>query len=498
MQTARVFLLLCIVSLSTGCRNVAIGTAAPPVPADMPEETINPAISSLRLPIVLPLPVLRERIEGAIPSGFTGNRSLGNFGPAAENNLEWSLARSPITLTGTGGTLNISATIGGTVRVQGKIRPIRGDIGKLLGKLRPSVPYSQSASLEASSNISISPILQSDWSLEPNIDAHVVMTEAVARIADVFDLSFRGEIQPGLDRQVEQLKQQFAVEIKNNRTLQDEARQLWQRLCEPLTVSMGQGAPDLALIISPKGLFVGQPGFDNGEARIMIGLDAILSLGSSGGETVPCPDFPAELRPLQVESPMQTVLSMPITIGYGDLNRLAGLALRDAKDVTAEGVMAKVSRITIGPYGDRLLVSLTGDFKETRWFGVSASGTLHLVAKPILLDGGSALGFSNAEVLGASRAELGAVAATLVSVLAPQIEAAINATRLDLAAPLDDAQRRAEKATAQLLLNVGPLRVRTAKVNGLSVAGLSHDQSALTLQAQANIALEAEVTRLEP
>ena len=149
------------------------------------------------------------------------------------------------------GRFSLSTRIGGTATVRGRVQPIRGVIGKLLGELKPSIPYSQTVWLAARVVASAAPELTEDWRLQPNIQGTVQLEEARARIAKVFDLSLKDTLQNQVKGAINK-----EVALLNQRVVQDDfveraARDAWVELCRPIMVS-DVGDEPLFFSISPQ------------------------------------------------------------------------------------------------------------------------------------------------------------------------------------------------------------------------------------------------------
>jgi hypothetical protein len=404
------------------------------------------------------------------------------------------LARSPLSVSGADAKLSVATSIGGTVTVRGKIQPIRGDVGKILGKLKikPSQPYSQTADIGADVSASAAPQLQADWSVTPNLTGQATMREASVRIAGIFDLSFRSELQGDVDKAVNNAVADLNARLAADRTLKTKAAEAWAELCKPLPVSAGEGLPDLSLRVSPRGFIATQPIINADGVRLDLGLDAVVRLTSVGEPAEDCPPFNETLT-ITESTDGVTAVSLRADLGFEALSQALETLRAEKPEVSGSGVEAELSRITVGPLGDRLLLAVDGTFSESSWFGASAMGTIYLAATPKLDAARQMLGFDNVSIDAASRDALSSVAVVLGNALSPLIESKLKDMTFDLKPEIEKARGAANAAAVKLKDEKNPVHVSEAALDDLKLAQLWHDDAGihLTIEARGRIALEA-------
>ena len=482
---------LSLAILLAGCNNNQTIDSRPPLATGAGAvPTAKP--SRIRFPVSVSIDTLQQYANVAVPPAVSGSKGLGNFGPAAGNSLSWNLARLPVAVSGGGGRLTVATSIGGSVTVRGSIQPIRGDIGKLLGKLKPSQPYSQTADVGADILASIAPQLQADWSVVPHLAGQAIVREASARIAGIFDLSFRGELQGPVNDAVNRTVADLNARIAADRTLKGKALEAWTKLCEPVPVPVGNGLPDLSLRVSPRGFVATQPVIDASSVRLDLGLDAVVRLVPATTPAEACPPF-NETMTIAASTDGVTSVALSADFGYDALNQALEAVRSKQPKVSGSGVEAEFSKIALAPLGDLLLLEVDGRFTETSFFGASATGTIYLAARPELDVAGQRLGFSNVSIDAASRDALGRVAVALGSTLSPLIESRLKEMTIDLRPVIEKARDSAAAAAAKLKDAKGPVRVSEAALDDQSLASLWHDAAGVHVAIEANgrIALEA-------
>jgi len=484
-----------VVSTVTGCDEPIVAPERPLPEGTSPAPPL--ASSELRVPITVSMDALRAYAESAVPPAVSGQKGLGNFGPAANNELQWSFSRSPLSVSGADGRIAVATSIGGRVTVHGSIQPIRGDLGRFLRRLRPSQPYSQSADVGVDFSASIAPTLRPDWRIEPNLAAQAIVREASARVVGIFDLSFRGELQGPLDAAVENERAKLAQRIVDDQTVRREAEKAWTTLCQPIPVRTGAGGPLLSLRISPIGFEASQPAIGPDGVRLDLGLGARLALVGANEPVGDCPPFPAELS-IRPALDGTTVLSVDGTL---DAVTVADLleAQRKANPVwEANGLRVDVDRLALRPNGAGLVLAVEGRFSETRWFGAAARGTVYLTAKPVLDPVRRQLRLDGVALDVASASALDGVAAAFGQLLAPLLAARLEGVTIDLDPTLRTARERANAALAGAGAGApSGIAVRVATVDDVSLAALWMDPDAIHVRAEAKGRIELAVTEIE-
>ncbi len=452
----------------------------------------EPSVSSIRIPITIAHETLAGFANVSVETSVQGGNQLGNFGPASGNSIRWSLSRTPIAVSGADGRLTVSTAVNGSVTVAGSIKPIRGDIGKLLGRANPSQPYSQTADVGASLTVSAAPELHTDWSIEPNLQASANVHEASARIMGLFDISFRSELQGPLDEAVTKERDKLSELIRSDQSLRNEAMKAWTELCRPIPVVVGDGLPDLSLRIEPKVFAATQPVINAGGVSVELGLEAFVRLTSAGEASGECPPFNETLA-LAAAPDGGVTISLQAKLDYRSINTALEKVRAANPVVSAPGVEAQLSRVTLSPLGSSLLVTVEGRFAETRFFGAGANGTLYLAVSPELDETEQTVTLRGATLHVESREALLKVAAALSSLLGPAIEARIAAVSFDLKPEIEKLRGDVNKAAEALRTQSGPTRASEAMLDSIALGALWHDETGVhvTVQATGRVALEA-------
>jgi len=463
-----------------------------------PASVKAPLITTSRIlvPLSISTALILKKVENSVPRTQSGSKGLRNFGPAADNSLSYSFNRSDISMSGHGGALKAAGEVKGTVRVQGRIKPVRGTAGKLLGKVNPRVPYSQSLNLTGKISAKISPRILPNWRIQPNLSGAVTLTEARARIANAFDLSLRGEIQPDVNNKVAQEITRLNQQIANDTTLENEARKQWVRLCEPIPI--GNEDAQFYLHVTPIGFLASQPVIDSNNISISLGLDAKLQLSDKTRLDAQCPEFNSTLRILEsVQS--QTSLSINGNVSYEALNNLLDRELGKELIDETTNIMVLPEEIEIANHGDKLLLTVQAEFVQDGWFwDTKTKGTIYLEAKPVLDAESQKIRFENVKLSINSKEALGKVFSTLVTAFSSLIENEVTKISIDLVPEIDKAKAKVASLKDKLQDDQNnPIAVQEMKLDDLTLAGIWHDSKAIYVSINASGTMSAEILQIE-
>ena len=448
-----------------------------PMPPPIVAHSFETPASELLVPFEVSLHQVSQATETTVPRTISDQKGLPNFGPTAGNRVGWHLTRNKILVSASNGRLHLETKIAGTATVRGKIQPIRGSVGKLLGKLKPSVPYSQTVRLAATVRASTAPELNEDWRIQPKIQGKVSLRKARARIAKVINLSLRDTLQDDVDRAVNKEVAQLNKRVAGDDFLEKAARDAWIQLCRPISLyDVGQ-AP-LYLVIKPLNFLAKQPEVEGMSVRLGLGLRAKMALISKSPEDVGCGEFPQKLTVVK-EVAGESVVALEAALSYSFLNAVLAEQVRRGGVVEADGARAEIKAVTLEPFGTRLLATVEGSFRETKFLGARVQGKIFFEVEPTLDAKRQAINIAQAKIGASSQQALGKVAAGVLSILAGAIEKQLQHFTLDLKPLAEKERERASKALMRLTKKQDTLQFSKAKILEIRLERLQVDNSGL-------------------
>jgi hypothetical protein len=427
--------------------------APAPAKIDAQPAPANPPMSRIFATVSASLERLKQELEKAAPQSQSGARGDPVGNPVIDDVLEWNASRSPITISGGDNAISASTTIGGTVRIRGTVRLIRGDIGKLLGKLNPTnIPFSAHADLGANASITARPGLLPNWRLSPNLSLAVDLFKAEVPINNVGTISVRGLVRDDLAGKVAGLQNDLNNRIANDPFLEQEARKLQEQVCKVHEFDAGDGRKGW-VVAFPEAWEATQPKID--VAYLMVGLGLRAKTQVFFGERPADPSCP-DLAPLELQETIPAAafnLSVPADLPWSELSKAAAAGLK-GKGFTREGfgetITAMVTDFELAPNGDRLQAKVAFDGKIEGWFGEKFSGTVYLFAKPSLDRENRQLRFTDVDMTIESE-KLLSVAGVFGKLLVPLLEEEVaELAVVDLQAQADKAKMEADKALTKL------------------------------------------------
>jgi hypothetical protein len=402
--------------------------------------------------------------------------------------------RNDLGVVGTNGGISVSSTIGGTVRIRGNVRLIRGDIGKLLGKLNPTnIPFSAHADLRATVTAETRPQLLPSWRFQPDLKASAQVQEATIPIQHVGSISVRGHVQRAVDDKLAQLRNQLEAKLRADDRIEKEARRAWAKLCQSFPLDADRdGKPDLYLRVDPVVARASQPRIASNGISLQIGIEANIDV-SEDGTRPDCP-FPEVLQLLPIEDPRFDI-ALPLLVSFPKLNELVAAQLPATIKRADQGIEATIRAVRLSPHSDgHLLLAVEGKLSESRWlFGKSFEGTIYVKAIPKLDPARQVIAFESVDVDAKSRQFLG-VTELLAKAAAPLIERWIAENLvIDVRKEAERLPELAKAAVAELQKTSDGIEV-TTRFDPPKLLAVDFDTERLRLIAEAHgsVAVKAQ------
>lgn len=434
--------------------------------------------SLISAPVFVSMEALRGALEKSVPTSGSGSQPAKIGGAVSDDTFSWNFKREPMALSGAEGWLDTSTSASGVARVKGKARIIRGDLGRLLGKLNPTtVPFSASADIAADLRLRARPLLKENWRLDAEIQPSVRIREARIPILNITSLSVRGKLQDAIDPELRQLAAQLRQSLADDPFLENAARKAWDDLCRAHRVSVpadgAAGTPtDLWIIVRPVAFHAAQPVIDAAGLTIHLGVEAETWI-SGREEVLDCTPMPA----LSIGTAEPGVaLQVPVQLDYATLSQTAGRIVGQTIDV-GNGSLAVIPRdVRISGADGAVTVEIDADLRPDGFFGWlfgPTEGWVRLTSTPVLDAKKQEISFSQSRIEARSK-DFDSLTRAIADLAQGQlVETFERNARFDLAKTAADAQAEVEQAAASLRAEgLGDAVVADASINELRLKSL--------------------------
>jgi hypothetical protein len=477
-----------------------------PVLAELPPLPPVPRISSIMVPVAIPLNAIRDAADRGAPRNFAGKADNPVSQILQNADINWTAARGPITATGAQNTLALSTALTGNLNVTGSLSAnAKGALGDALGSLLGGNVAKRigsvnikalNANAEIHGNVTMTarPELMANWRIEPNMTAQVTLGDSALSVAGA-RVNVPAQVKPVIDKAVNDQIASVEARIRNDGALEQNARREWSKICRSIPL---QGAAsqlqNLWLEMRPTRAVAAQPRVDASAVTLTVGIEAETRITSS--QTKPDCPFPASLT-IVPPGPGKLSIGVPIDMPFIALDKIveAQFAGKTFPEDGSGSVDVTVKRATIGASGDRLLISLLVNAKEKKsLFGLGGEATVHIWGKPTLDQAQQTLRLTDIELAVESEAALGLLG-TAARAAMPYLQKALADQAIDLKPFASNAQKRIDAVIADYRKNEEGIRI-DAEITSLKLSGIAFDSKTLRVIAEAEGAITVEVTTL--
>ena len=475
-------------------------TPPPPLPA------ITRA-SQIIAPVAISLSAISATLDNAAPRNLAGKGDNPLRQLLAKAVIDWNVTRGPMSVTSQSNAMLITTPLNGTLHITGELGQQAGNIGGQLGNLINSnvgralqgvtgKTFDQRAEIRGAVLVNARPNLTPNWRIDPNMSAQVNIAEGGLAIAGV-RVSAPAQIKPLLDKNVAEQVAALQARIRNDPVVEQTARREWAKMCRSIEIGGGKAdMPPLWLEMRPVRAYSAQPKVESGALTLTVGVQAETRI--SPAKTTPQCPFPAQLDIVPQSERGRLNVAVPIDVPFPVLNKLleAQLKGRTFPDDGSSAAAATVKSASLAASGDRLLITLLVNVKETKsWFGLGADATVHVWGKPVLDTEKQILKFADVDVAIESQAAFGLAGSAAQAAVPYLREALRDQANVDLKSLLGTARKGIDGALADFTKAVDGVTVN-ANIDDLRVADLAFDANTLRVIAEAKGGVQVAVSKL--
>lgn len=483
------------------------GTGSAPVLVELPPLPASPArSSSIVAPIAIALTAIRDAADRGAPRSFNGTADNPVQQLLQDADIKWTAARGPIAATGAQDTLTMSAPLTGALNVTGAISTnVRDALGGALGNLLGGNVAKQlgniniknvNANAEIRGNVVVSaqPRLTPNWRIDPNLAAQVTLGDTNVAVAGA-RINVPAQVKPMIDNAVNEQIIALQQRLRNDPAFEQNARREWAKLCRSIPLQGASALQNLFIELKPTRAVAAQPRIDASNMTLTLGVEAETRVTST--QTQPNCPFPATLA-IVPPGPGKLNIGVPVDMPFTELNKIieAQLAGKTFPEDNSGAVAVTVKKATVSASGDRLLISLLVNAKEKQsWFGLGGEATVHVWGKPALDQAAQTLRFTDLELAVESEAAFGLLGAAARAAMPLLQKTLAERATIDLKPFASNAQKKIAAVIADFQKNENGIRVG-AEISSLRLGGIAFDSKTLRVIAEADGAINVNVTAL--
>jgi Domain of unknown function (DUF4403) len=486
-----------------------VGEVKAPVITALPPLPPISRSSFVVAPVAIALSAIRDAAERGAQKNFSGKADNPVAQVLQNADIGWTASRGPIAASGSQDVLSLSTPLTGKVNVTGSLSSktagaVTDAIGGLLGanaaKQIGSVNIKAiNASAEIKGNVTITarPRLAAAWRVEPNFGAQVSLGDSNLSLAGAH-VNVPAQVKPFIDKNVGEQLEAVSANIRNDPTLERNARIQWARACRSVPLEAtgaSAGMPPLWLELRPTRAIAAQPQVDAAALTLTMGIEAETRI--TPAPTKPDCPFPDKIT-IVPPTPGGVSIGVPIDLPFTEINKIIA-AQFVGKTFPEDGsgpVDVTVKRASLAASGGRLLISLLVHAKEKKsFFGFGADATLHIWGKPVLDDAQQTLRFTDVELAVESEAAFGLLGAAARAVVPHLQRTLYEKAVVDLKPFAANAEKKIAEAIADFQKSGDGVRVES-KINNLRLADIAFDSKTLRVIAQAEGSINVYVTKL--
>jgi hypothetical protein len=485
------------------------GKVAAPVLAELPPLPPVSRSSIIVVPVAVSLAAIRDVAERTAPRTYAGKADNPASQVLQNADIGWTASRGPIAATGAQDVLSLTTSLAGTLNATGSLSSkatsaVSNALGSLLGsnaaKQIGSINIKNinaNAEIKGSVSITSRPKLAAAWHLEPNLAGQVTLGDTNLSVAGA-RVNVPAQVKPLIDKAVADQISAAGERIRNDRAFEQNARKQWDKACRSIQLQ-GTGSasslPALWLELRPTRAIAVQPRVDASAVTLTVGIEAETRITST--QTKPDCPFPEKISIIP-PTPGGVNIDMPIDVPFTDINKIveAQFAGRTFPEDGSGAVDVTVKHATVVPAGDRLLISLLVHAKEKKsFFGFGGEATVYVWGRPVLDQAQQTLRLTDIQLAVESEAAFGLLGAAAREAMPYLQKTLADKATIDLKPFAANAQKRIADAIADFQKDDDGVRV-AAEITSLRLADIAFDSKTLRVIAEANGAIDVNVTSL--
>src|SRR3984957_11564123 len=457
--------------------------------------------STVLAPAAIAMSAIRDALEAQAPRNLSGRpqNPLSQVLQAAE--LNFTVTRGPLAVTGRPDALVISTALNGTFQARGTLTGAAGALGNTLGNIiggnigqqvqgLAGKAFDQHADIRGTVTAVSRPSIGSNWRLAPNLAAQVNVVDVVLPIAGV-KLSVSNEVKPVLDNMVREQTGTLESRVRNDPFIENAARAEWIKLCRAISLDGGgQGVPDLWLEIRPMRAIAAQPKIDANAVTLLIGVQAETRIVPN--ETKPNCPFPTQLDIVPQANEGTLDIAVPIDIPFPEVSRLieAQVTGKTFPEDGSGSFATTIKQAVVAASGDRLLISLLVNVKKRGFLALGADATVHVWGKPVLDANAQILRFTDVALDVQSQAAFGLLGEAAKAAVPYLQKTLADQAVIDLKPFAEDAKKRMAAAVGDFTGANGGVSANVV-IDDLRLLGIAYDDKSLRIitDAKGNVSV---------
>jgi Domain of unknown function (DUF4403) len=466
--------------------------------------------SSVVAQVAIAITAIRDAADRGAPRTFTGKADNPVSQILQNADIGWTASRGPITAVGAQDVLSLATPLTGTLNVTGSLSSkATGAVGDALGGLLGGNVAKQigainikslNASAEIKGNVTITsrPKIGASWRIEPNLAGQVNLGDTNLSVAGA-RVNVPAQVKPLLDKTVADQLTAVGNRIRNDPSLEQNARLQWVKACRSIQLQ-GTGAasslPALWLELKPTRAIAAQPRVDASAMTLTLGIEAETRITSE--QTKPDCPFPDKIT-IVPPTPGGVSIDVPIDVPFTDINKIleAQLTGRTFPEDGSGSVDVTVKHATVAASGERLLISLLVNAKEKKsYFGFGGEATVHIWGRPVLDPTQQTLRLTDVQLAVESEAAFGLLGAAARAAMPHLQRALAEKATIDLKPFATNAQKKIAAAISDFQKNEDGVRV-AAEITSLRLADIAFDSKTLRITAESEGTINVYITALK-
>ena len=502
-----------IVVASFAAATWVLNLASPTVQHDRPAVASMPPLqplsgsSTILAPFAVATSAIRDVLEAQAPRNLTG-KAKNPLSKLLQNaDLNFSIARGPMSVSGRSDALLVTTPLNGTFQARGtlsgEVNQVAGALGGLLGgSIGQQVQniagqtFDQHADISGSVTTTARPTIAANWRLAPNLAAQVNMVDVSLPVGGI-KLSVSNAVKPFLDNAVREQTAALEARLRNDPFMEVAARNEWTKLCRAIPLGAATpGMPDLWLEIRPVRAIAAQPRIDTDAVTLLIGMQAQTRVVPT--ETKPDCPFPQQLDIVPQSNDGTVSLAVPIDIPLTEVSRLlaAQVAGKTYPEDGSGAFAVKIKQASVAAAGDRLLIALLVNVRKRGLFSFfGADANVNIWGRPVLDQQNQILRFTDVALDIQSNAAFGLLG-TAAQAAAPLLQKTLtDKAAIDLKPLAADAKKRIGAAVSDLARQ-SPGMAATVVIDDVHLSGIAYDDKTLRIVANATGGVKVAVSSL--